>query len=417
MSLDVRTVPFASAPAFQRLGLEAFGMPPTPPPEPEAEEWPPAGGTPWGAWDGDELVARALVRSFTSWFHGSEVPTAGLAGVTVAAERRGEGALRPLLAAALDDARTRGAAVSTLYPSSAGIYRGLGYEVVGSYDDVRIPVTALASVRAPEGVRTRRAAPADMPAVRDVYRVWASAQNGPLTRTEDPFAMVADDMLGPGSGYTGVTVAVSTRPGSEGDVLGFMSWTRGAGYDRTNTVEVDDLVALTPDAARALWRVVGSFTAVAGFVEVATSGGWTGADPSRFVLPDHACSVRSRPYMLRVLDVPRALGAARLAPITASVPFAVADPTTPDIAGAWTLEVSEGAVRVVADGVVADGDVAAAPARDRPTFTSAGLALAYAGAASTANLRLAGHLTGPATYDAVWDALWRGRDVHVRDYF
>ncbi len=411
MSLDVRTVPFASAPAYQRLGLEAFGMPPTPPPEPAPEEWPPAGGTPWGVWDGDELVARALVRSFTSWFHGSEVPTAGLAGVTVAAERRGEGALRPLLAAALADARARGAAVSTLYPSSAGIYRGLGYEVVGSYDDVRIPVAALASVRAPEGVRTRRATPADMPAVREVYRAWACAQNGPLTRTEDPFAMVADDMLGPGSGYTGVTVAVSTRPGSAGDVVGFMSWTRGAGHDRTNTVEVDDLVALTPDASRALWRVLGSFTAVAGFVEVATSGAWTGADPSRLVLPDHAGSVRSRPYMLRVLDVPLALGAARLPAITARVPFAVADPRTPDIAGAWTLEVSDGAVRVVADGAAPESSA------DRPTFTSAGLALSYAGAASAANLRLAGLLTGPSAYDAVWDALWRGRDVHVRDYF
>jgi hypothetical protein len=40
-----------------------------------------------------------------------------------------------------------------------------------------------------------------------------------------------------------------------------------------------------------------------------------------------------------------------------------------------------------------------------------------AGAQSTANLRLAGHLSGPTTHDAVWDALWGGRQVHVRDYF
>ena len=54
---------------------------------------------------------------------------------------------------------------------------------------------------------------------------------------------------------------------------------------------------------------------------------------------------------------------------------------------------------------------------DRPTFTSAGLAQSWAGAQSTANVRLAGGLTGPAEHDAVWDALWGGRQVHVRDYF
>jgi hypothetical protein len=46
-----------------------------------------------------------------------------------------------------------------------------------------------------------------------------------------------------------------------------------------------------------------------------------------------------------------------------------------------------------------------------------GLALAYAGAQSTANLRMAGLLTGPGTHDATLDALLGGRQVHIRDYF
>jgi predicted acetyltransferase len=409
MTLEARRSVIADVPAARRLGAEAFGVPTQPPPDPDPDDWPRANTRPWTATDDGEIVASLAVRSFTSWFHGARMPTAGFAGVTVAAERRGSGVLRPLMTAALAEARDLGEVVSTLYPSSAGIYRGLGYEVVGAFEDVRVPMSALAAV-APAGdaVRTRRAGAADVPAVRRVYEAWARAQNGPLTRAETPFTMEPDELVGPDADLTGVTLAVRGR-GPEEEVLGFASWSRGAGYDRTNTIEVDDLVALSPDAARALWRVLGSFTSVAGWVQVSTSGGWSGLDVARLVLPDHAATSTPRPYMLRLLDVPGALGASRVAPVTARVPFAVADARTPDIEGAWTLEAADGALRVVPDDDATPGD--------RPTFTSGGLAQTWSGAQSTANARLAGALSGPVTHDATWDALWGGRQVHVRDYF
>ncbi|GAB6938917.1 hypothetical protein JCM11754A_24440 [Isoptericola variabilis] len=406
-SPEFRRSTIADVPAARRLGAEAFGVPTTPLPDPDPAAWPLPNIRPWVATDAGEVVAGLGVRSFTSWFHGARLPTAGFAGVTVAAEHRGSGLLRPLMEAALAEARALGDVVSTLYPSSAGIYRGLGYEVVGAFEDVRIPMAALAAVPRPaEGVRARRATTADVPAVRRVYEQWASAQNGPLSRGETPFVMEPDAMVGPEAEYTGVSLAVRGA-GADEEVLGFASWSRGQGYDRTNTIEVDDLVALTPDAARALWRVLASFASVAGGVQVCTSGGWSGIDVSRLVLPDHAATSAPRPYMLRLLDVPGALGAARVAPVTARVPFAVVDPRTPDLEGAWTLEAADGAVHVAPDDA----------AGDRLTFTSAGLAATWAGAQSTANARLAGGASGPAAHDAVWDALWGGRQVHVRDYF
>ncbi|MEU2200559.1 GNAT family N-acetyltransferase [Isoptericola sp. NPDC019482] len=408
-SIEIRRSTFADVPAARRLGAEAFGVSTRPSPDPDPGSWPSPNVRPWVATDHDEVVAGLGVRSFTSWFHGARLPTAGFAGVTVAAEHRGSGLLRPLMAAALAEARDLGDVVSTLYPSSAGIYRGVGYEVVGAFEDVRIPVAALAAVPRPAGgVRARRATAADVPAVRRVYEQWASAQNGPLSRGEAPFIMEADEMVGPDADYTGVSLAVSGA-GADEEVLGFASWSRGPGYDRTNTIEVDDLVALTPDAARALWRVLASFASVAGWVQVCTSGGWSGVDVSRLVLPDHAATSVPRPYMLRLLDVPGALGSSRVAPVTARVRFAVVDPRTPDLEGAWTLEASVGAVRVSPDDAATPGD--------RLTFTSAGLALTWAGAQSTANARLAGAVSGPAEHDAVWDSLWGGRQVHVRDYF
>ncbi|WP_277211622.1 GNAT family N-acetyltransferase [Isoptericola croceus] len=411
MTLTIRRSAFADVRAARRLGDEAFGIPAERAPDPQPDSWPSANTRPWSAWDGDDLVATLGVRHFTSWFHGAAVPTAGFAGVTVAAERRGEGVLRPLFDAALTEAREHGEVVSTLYPSASGIYRGLGYEVIGSYDEARLPMSALAAVRAPSGgVRTRRATASDAAAIHTVYRTWATGQNGPLTREEKPFAVDHDEMFGPGSPYTGVSLAV----GPDGEALGFASWTRRSGHDGAGAIEVDDLVALAPDAARALWRVIGSFATVAGSVRVSTSGGWTGADSSRLVLPDHTATTTSRPYMLRLLDVVGALGSAHVPPLDTRVPFAVVDPRTPDIEGAWTLVVDDGAVDVRPDARLAPS---AGRGPDRPTFTSHGLALSYAGAASTANLRLAGHLSGPSTHDPVWDALWHGRDVHVRDYF
>ena len=54
---------------------------------------------------------------------------------------------------------------------------------------------------------------------------------------------------------------------------------------------------------------------------------------------------------------------------------------------------------------------------DAPAFTPQGIALAWAGVQTCANLRMTGHLTGPPTYDALLDALLGAGRLHVRDYF
>ena len=54
---------------------------------------------------------------------------------------------------------------------------------------------------------------------------------------------------------------------------------------------------------------------------------------------------------------------------------------------------------------------------DVPVFTMQGLALAFAGVQSCANLRMLDHLGGPDTHDSVLDAVLSERPVHVRDYF
>ncbi|MBB6628598.1 GNAT family N-acetyltransferase [Nocardioides sp. KIGAM211] len=380
-----------------KLGGEAFGVMPAgaTPPTPAGSVAP--GRHTWGTFEGDRLLARVVGREFHSWFGGARVATCGVAGVTVVAEHRGDGLLAPLLRELLVEAAGSGEVVSTLFPTAPGIYRGLGYEVVGAKDTVEIRTADLERVRRPERTTVRRATTADFDAVRHVYDTWAAAQNGPLTRSGPSFAADAEEFV---DSFTGVTLAEE-----DGKVVGFASWDRGQGYDATSTIEVSDLLGLTADATRALWRVLGSFGAVTGHVHLETSGD----DVARLVLPTAGWRlVESRSYMLRVLDVAGAF-TARAFGIDADVTFAVAGDPLGMLDGDYRLVTAPAGGPTRCERVDAPDGV--------PTFTPQGLALAYAGAQGCGSLRLAGHLTGPDHHDATLDALLGGRRVHIRDYF
>ena len=393
-SLSPRPLVATDLPQMLALGKETFGDFPPGYTPPDPAEHPPPDRHSWGTFDGDVLAAKVVRREFDSWFHGRQVPTNGIAGVAVAAEHRGAGLLDDLMAAVLEEGlRERGEVVSTLFPTAPGIYRRYGFELVSSYDTVEIPTAKLASVPAPQDTTVRRATAADFDAVRHAYASWAAAQNGPLTRTGASFPADADEFIAP---FTGVTLAVAG-----GEVVGYAAWNRGAGYDATATLEIADLVALTRDASLALWRLFASFATVTGHVRLLTSG----RDSARLVLPFAEWRVvHSQPYMLRVHDVAGAFSGLPLdePPVSFSVDGDLLGTTN----GHWSLAAYDGISTCVAG--IAGG----------PTFAPRGLALFYAGAASCADLRMAGLLAGgSAEDDRRLDTLFDGRQLHIRDYF
>lgn len=380
-------------PRMLALSKEAFGDFPAGFTPPDPADYPQPGRHSWGILDGDVLAAKVMRREFDSWFHGRRVPTNGIAGVAVSAEHRGAGLLDELMAAVLDEGlRERREVISTLFPTAPGIYRRYGFELISSYDTVEIPTSRLAAVPAPTGTTIRRATPADVDAVHRIYATWAAAQNGPLTREGASFPADADQFI---ADFTGVTVAES-----DGEVVGYASWNRGAGYDSSATLEIADLLALTRDASLALWRLVASFATVTGQVRLHTSG----RDPARLVLPFADWTVvHSQPYMLRVHDV---AGAFSGLPTGQTIRFSVAGDLLDTMNGHWSLTALDG-VSTCVPGTPGG-----------PTFAPRGLALFYAGAASCADLRAAGLLTGgDAGGDPAFDTLLDGRQLHIRDYF
>ena len=139
MTLSVRRLEPEDAEAARKLGMEAFGVSGNSPPSPANIEQP---GMIWfGAFEGELLVGTAIDREYDSYFGGVPLPICGVAGVTVAAEHRGQGILTPLFASLLRNAKQRGALISTLFPSALRIYRKFGYEAIAEYVTVEVPST------------------------------------------------------------------------------------------------------------------------------------------------------------------------------------------------------------------------------------------------------------------------------------
>lgn len=393
--------------ASLRLSAEAFGErppsaspPPPSGPEGEPRTWPPEGIVAIGTFDADgELVAKLNGRPYESWFHGGRVPTFGVAGVTVAAEHRGEGLLSPLMERVLAEGRRQGAAVSTLFPTAPGIYRRFGYELVAEQTTVSVPAAALQRLARADGIRTRRARESDFAAVRHCYDRWGAQRNGPLTRDGVMFPADASQWLG---SFTGVTLAVD----ADDTVQGFASWRRGPGYGADARITAEDLIWTTGAARDALLSALGSFAPVTPTAHLESSG----TAELELALPVTATGVVERsPYMLRVLDVGAAFRAVHPAPpVGGSVTFSVVGDAHGGTDGTYRLEVEA-------------GEVGCETSTQEPstTFSPRGLALLWSGALPHGRVVEEGLATPPtsAADGRIWDALGLARPLHVRDYF
>ncbi|WP_434080693.1 hypothetical protein [Sanguibacter sp. Z1732] len=129
--------------------------------------------------------------------------------------------------------------------------------------------------------------------------------------------------------FTGVTLAV----GPDGQVLGYASWDRGSGDGADAVLNVVEILALAPEAYRALWRTLGSFSAVVGRIRLRTSG----TDVARLFLPPRQWRTTSvNPYMLRVDDVAAAFSV-REVPVRREIIFAVAGDGLGSMDGTYRL--------------------------------------------------------------------------------
>ena len=307
-----------------------------------------ASGRNLGAFAGGQAAASATFHDMRQWWHGRQVPMAGVAGVMVAPEYRGRGVGRRLMTALLDEMAARGYPLSALYPATVPLYRSLGWELAGARDTVVIPARSLLRLvppgavppgtgppgTVPPGTGTprddaapapaadlRRAGPEDAAAVVAVLgQVHEAARDcGPITR--DP-AMVAEWL-------------------ADRDIYAYLAGDGFLAYQwQHHDLFVACAEAVSGETIRAFWTHVGSHASIAEKVYARTGPAsafwWLTAER------DADIAHRSR-WMLRVVDAPAAI-AARGFPeaVSVHVVLHIDDHTRPANSGLWDLAVAGG---------------------------------------------------------------------------
>jgi predicted acetyltransferase len=394
VAYDIRALTADDAAAAWKLGSLAFGYHGNPMPETFAATA--EGRTSWGVFEGAALIAKAVDREQGQWFGGRVVPTSGVAGVAVIPEARSSGLGRVVLTKLLQEARARGAAISTLFPSTPFPYRALGWEEVGALTYYGIPTAALTAGRPlKSAAKVRPATKDDIPVMEELYRDVARAGTGMMERTGPLFPSI--DWI---EEFDGVSVAL------DGDdrVVGYASWDRGRGSDPDSRVTAYDLVGMTPDATAALIGMFAAWSSVAPKTILRV----TPPDPALATIATSSMWIDKRqPWMLRLVDAHAAV-AARGWPAYQSgvVDLKISDPLCEWNAGSFRLVVDGSEARLEPGG---SGHVA---------FTPRGLAQWYAGAATPQVLRRAGLMAGgDARSDAFLLAATAGPAPALHDYF
>ncbi|HTZ45461.1 MAG TPA: GNAT family N-acetyltransferase [Jatrophihabitans sp.] len=217
----------------------------------------------WGAYDGGRCVGT--LRTFdtdlgvpTGPGSAAPIPTDALTQVGVAATHRRQGLLRRMLTASLTAAKERGEAVSLLRAAEWGIYGRFGYWPAAPAADYTIRTgNPSLTVRPPaQPVEVVQVDPSELldPA-RSVLDRLSRQAPGQIRR---PPAMWKRTLRLHNPASLREPVCVVARSAS-GEVDGYAMWTGQDGdwyHDPVHHVQarIDEILAVTPDAERALWN-------------------------------------------------------------------------------------------------------------------------------------------------------------------
>ncbi|WUI03718.1 GNAT family N-acetyltransferase [Spirillospora sp. NBC_00431] len=325
-------------------------------------------GRHFAGFDGGEIVAAGTLFDMTQWWHGRAVSMAGVSAVSVAPERRGQGAGRRLMTGLLERCAGFGHAVSMLYPATTTLYRSLGWEHAGAQHHVEFPAEALRSIAA-DPVPLRRPGPGDAAEVAAVIgRAHRTARDcGPVGWDEPMWRGMLED----GEHYCYL---------AEDGFLAYR-WAE----DGETRLDVARLVASSERTLRALWALVGSGSSTAATVRACVAP----YDPVLWLIRERESeNVHRSQWMLRVVDAPAAIGA-RGYPggVTVRASLHIDDPQRPANTGHWRLEIEDGAGRLEPSAPPRAGDTGAVRLGPR------GLSALYAGVPVT-TLRRTGLLAG-----------------------
>lgn len=344
--------------------------------------------------DGGRPIACLLLVQMGQFFGGERVAMGGVAGVASAADRRGQGAVRELMRATVNELAAGGVPLSTLYPATRTLYRDAGYEPAGSRFIVRVPVARI-GVR-DRGLPVRPITDADEAIVVETYRKKARLNNGHLDRTD----------------YIWNRVRTPRDQNSRGFLIGGPAAVEGYLYVHERPTDdpphhdlrLTDAVALTPAAGRRL------LTFLSDHRSMAEHAFWSSGpnDVLLQMLPEvgYDMELPMGHWMLRITDVLGALESRGYLPgVEVEVHLEVRDEVVSANAGRFVLSVAGGHGQVRRGG------------RGLVKMDVRGLAPLYSGHLSPASLTAAGLIEGRASEIAALTLAFAGGAPWMVDGF
>jgi len=314
--------------AASLLGRQAFGGT-----EPFDPERPGVGeGRHVAAYRDGRLVGQVRRHAFQQHFGGRRLTCAGISGVVVAPEARRQDLARRMLTESLGRADADGEVIAALYPTTAALYRSVGFEVAGWWAERSVPVGELPH---DDGSTTWERADFDDPRAVTVYDRMAADRDGWLDPGADFWRWRAIHARKDDKANRYLYIGLR-----DGEAVAAVQYSYGTAERAMYRIDVEALHGVDGAAVRA------------GLAFVGANG--TTAEEIRTVLPVdelelHLAHVqrttvqRDWPWMLAFVDLAGAI-AARGYPegVAGSVPLAVHDPHRPANQGAWVLSVADG---------------------------------------------------------------------------
>ncbi|MEO8694375.1 MAG: GNAT family N-acetyltransferase, partial [Acidimicrobiales bacterium] len=263
------------------------------------------------------------------YFGGQPVSSGGIASVSVAAHARGRNLARRMMREALDRLRADGCAISALYPTTATLYRSVGYEIAGHHGISQIDISDL-----PRTAGTTTFAPVSIGDLRDAYDAAAISHDGWLVRNDERWSIVAYDFEKspqPSAAY------VAHR---DGRPVAGLAYRQIPGERRSVDLMASQLFAVDRDALREVLALLGAHGTMAGSM--------------RTPLPewelqsaiDHGQRVKrtfAMPWMVRLVDAAAAIAQRGYNPhVDVEVEVELSDEVLGHNSGRFVLRVRDG---------------------------------------------------------------------------
>jgi predicted acetyltransferase len=300
-----------------------------------------------------ELVATSGLLTRELAVPGAVVPMAGVTAVAVQPVHRRRGLLDRMMRGHLAEIRERGVeAVSALWASEAGIYGRWGFGPATRIAELTVRSSEAILRDGPPEARPRTGPPGELLGdLRRAYDAALPSRAGLLARDDLAWEESLSDSEADREGAGRLRALVADEDGAPAGYATFAVRKRQAQERPDDVVELRELVASTPGAARVLWAHLLALS-------LTRSLHWPGApedEPLAHMVTD-ARAIETRlgdALYVRLVDVPRAL-AQRAYAGPLDVVLEVEDATCPWNAGRWRLRAEADGARCEATDTAPD---------------------------------------------------------------